>query len=287
MAAEVPPGIDPAATSPLRPGRVLTIGDGALQVNIAPEAGGRIAQVRFEGVEQLVGYGEHGAESALAWGSYPMVPWCGRIREGRFGVGARSFQLPVNLGEHAIHGVGFVLPWEVVAHDPRGVELELALPADHRWPFGGTARQRIEVSGQRLLLELAVTAGDQAMPASLGWHPWFRKPEQVEFAPEAMYPRDAQGITVLPPGPVPAGPWDDCFVNRKPVVLYRAGQRIRLESECTDWVVYDEPGHATCVEPQTAPPDAFNLDAARVLQPGGTLSAQFSLQWDRDGAALR
>jgi aldose 1-epimerase len=282
MAADAA-GADPGPLSPLAPGRLLTIGAGALEVDIAAEAGGRIAQVRFEGVEQLVGHGGDGADAAIAWGCYPMVPWCGRIRGGRFGFDGRSFRLPVNLGDHAIHGVGFLLPWRVVTHGLRHATLELALPADHRWPFGGTARQRIDVRGTVLELELSVTAGDQAMPASIGWHPWFRKPGRMEFAPEAMYPRDAQGITVLPPGPVRSGPWDDCFVNRTPVVLHRAGQRVRLVSECTDWVVYDETAHATCVEPQTAPPDAFNLVPGHRLQPGATLSARFSLQWDRVG----
>lgn len=258
----------PGPTSPLPPGPLLTIREGGLEVDLAPEAGGRIAQIRCDGVEQLLGHGEHGAETAIAWGCYPMVPWCGRIRGGRFEFEGRSHQLPANLGAHAIHGVGFLLPWQVRDHGPRYAGLELALPIDHRWPFGGVASQRIEVSGRRLLLGLSVTAVEQAMPAALGWHPWFRKPERIEFNPDAMYPRDADGIAVLPPGPVRPGPWDDCFVNRRDVVLHRGGQRLRLQSECGDWVVYDEPAFATCVEPQTAPPDAFNLLPGQVLQPG-------------------
>lgn len=270
----------PGPTSPLAPGPLLTIRDGGLEVDIAAEAGGRIAQIRCDGVEQLLGHGEHGAEAAIAWGCYPMVPWCGRIRGGRFGFDGRSHRLPVNLGAHAIHGVGFLMPWQVREHGPRHACLELAMPGDHRWPFGGIATQRIEVSGRRLQLVLAVTAVERAMPVSLGWHPWFRKPGRMEFDPEAMYPRDADGITVLPPGAVQPGPWDDCFVNRREVIMHRGGQRLRLASECSDWVVYDEPAFATCVEPQTAPPDAFNLPSGQVLQPGETLGATFSMHWD-------
>ena len=36
----------------------LTIGAGRCRWTIAPHAGGRIAQIRLEGVEQLVGYGD-------------------------------------------------------------------------------------------------------------------------------------------------------------------------------------------------------------------------------------
>ena len=75
------------------------------------------------------------------------------------------------------------------------------------------------------------------------------------------------------------GPWDDCFVNTREVVVHRGGQRLRLSSDCDHWVVYDETAHSTCIEPQTGPADAFNL-APRVLQPGQSLQAWFRMEWD-------
>lgn len=117
------------------------------------------------------------------------------------------------------------------------------------------------------------------MPAAIGWHPWFRKPDRLVFAPARIYPRDAQGIATLPLAPAPPGPWDDCFPYRDPIVLQRGGQRLRLSSDCAHWVVYDGTAHATCVEPQTGPPDAFNL-APAILAPGQTLEAFFLLEWD-------
>lgn len=266
--------------SPMPPGPLLTIADGDLSVDVAPEAGGRIAQIRCDGVEQLVGYGEHGATAAIGWGCYPMVPWCGRIRRGEFAFEGRRHALPANLGGHAIHGVGFLMPWRVAERSARHVALELAMPADRRWPFAGVAGQRIELDGRRLTMRLWVTATAHAMPVALGWHPWFRKPERLGFEPEAMYPRDGEGIAVQPPREVRPGPWDDCFVNRREVVLHRAGQRLRIASPCEDWVVYDEAGHATCVEPQTAPPDGFNLRPEARLLPGETAAARCVLAWD-------
>lgn len=267
-------------TTPLAPGPLLTLASGALSVDVAPQAGGRIAQIRCDGVQQLVGHGEHDSVEAIAWGSYPMAPWCGRIRDGRFAFDGQPRQLPPNLGGHAIHGLGYLMPWRVVAQAADRVELELALPEDARWPFGGTVRQRIEVQPRALLMSLSVTAGAQAMPVTLGWHPWFRKPERLEFQPESMYPRDAGGIPVLPPVTPAPGPWDDCFVNRAPVVLHRQGRRLRLSSDCDHWVVYDMPAFATCVEPQTGPADAFNLAPSLRLAPGGTAQAWFRIDWD-------
>lgn len=263
--------------APMQPGPLVTIACGRLRVAIAPQAGGRVAQIHCDGIDHLVGHDEAG-QAMIAWGSYPMLPWAGRIRHGRFGFQGREYQLPLNLGEHAIHGVAFAMPWQVEAHETHAVELSLALPEDERWPFGGTAHQRIEVGEDRLEMELSVRAGPVPMPAAIGWHPWFRKPERLLFSPSRMYPRDQEGIATLPlVEPLP-GPWDDCFINQAPVVLQRAGQRLQLSSDCTNWVIYDQTAHATCIEPQSGPPDAFNLEPTLVL-PGETLRKRFLIEW--------
>ncbi len=278
MAPDPSPGAGgTGALAPLAPGPVTTIGRSALSVDVAPTAGGRIAQIRYEGIEQLVGHDTDPA--TIAWGCYPMAPWAGRLRDGRFTFDGHAYRLPANLGPHAIHGHAFALPWQLVRVGLGDVELSLDLPADARWPFGGRVRQRLEVGTDRLAMTLSLTAGERPMPATIGWHPWFRKPDRLVFAPRAIYPRDGEGIATLPVAPPPPGPWDDCFLNDQPVLLERAGGGvIRLTSDCSHWVVYDATAHATCVEPQTGPPDAFNLGATR-LEPGGTLSAWFLMEW--------
>lgn len=264
------------ALAPLAPGPILTIADGCLSVDIAPAAGGRIAQIRHDGIEQLVGFDDN--DAAIAWGSYPMAPWAGRIRRGRFEFDGQRHRLPLNLGEHAIHGVAFVMPWRVDAVSPRHVELSLELPQDERWPFGGVVRQRLEVESNRLAMTLSLTAATRAMPFAIGWHPWLRKPDRIEFAPTHCYPRDAEGIATLPLVDPPAGPWDDCFINDAPVLVHRGGQTIRLTSDCRHWVVFDETAAATCIEPQTGPADAFNLAPVR-LEAGETASAWYRMEW--------
>jgi aldose 1-epimerase len=267
------------ALLPLPPGDLVRIGSGALDIQVAPAAGGRIAGVRCDGVEWLCGYAEDNA-AAIAWGCYPMLPWAGRIRDGRFRFEDRDYQLPASLGPHAIHGVGFLLPWTLTARTSAQVEMTLDLPEGRTWPFGGSAHQRIAVNDRTLRLELSVSAVGRAMPGPvLGWHPWFRKPDKLDFTPSHCYPRDAAGIATTPPGPVPPNPWDDCFINSRPVLLERSGRRLRLTSGCEHWVVFDERAHATCVEPQSGPPDAFNLEPARRLAPGETAAAWFQMQW--------
>ncbi len=252
---------------------------GRLEVALAPEAGGRIARIRFDGVEWLIG--EQQEAAAIGWGCYPMVPWAGRIRQGRFSFDGRPCQLPVNFGMHAIHGVGFSRPWHIDLLESDGASLSLDLPEDPYWPFGGRALQQIHVQRDRLKLRLAVQAGAMAMPAVLGWHPWFRKPDRLLFAPSAMYLRDEEGIATLPCVHPTQGPWDDCFINQTEVTLVAAGQRLRLSADTDHWVVYDGAAHATCVEPQTGPPDGFTLAPTR-LQPGQQLELDFELRWEID-----
>ena len=252
------------------------IGNDRLQVDVAPDDGGRIAQITVDGIELLVAQADAHEPTPLAWGSYPMVPWAGRIRHGRFRFDGVDYELPVNFGDHAIHGVGFGMPWAVTRHAASEVDLQLTMPSDTRWPFGGTARQYIRVDGATVRCELSAHADERAMPASLGWHPWFRKPARLDFRPRAMYRRDDEHITVNELITVPEGPWDDCFVNEEPVDLTIDGIDLRLESDCRDWVVYDMPAHATCIEPQSAPPDAFNLRPNRVV-PGASLAVWFEI----------
>ena len=57
---------------------------------------------------------------------------------------------------------------------------------------------------------------------------------------------------------------------------------VRLESNMTSWVVYDEEASLVCVEPQSDAPDAFNRGPT-VLEPGETLDLWMKISWDLEG----
>lgn len=243
-------------------------------VTVAPWAGGRIAQITIDGRSLLVD-GDASSHPAM-WGSFPMVPWAGRVRDGRFRFGGATYQLPTNLPPHAIHGTGFDRPWTLRHHDATS----LSMGIDLDWPFGGRAEQRIHLGDRTLVCELSVHADALPMPAELGWHPWFRRPDRVEFAPTTRYVRDSDGIATgeLVAHDPTDGPFDDCFVNTSPVVMAAGPLTVTLTSDCDHWVLYDEPEHATCVEPQSGPPDAFNQQP-RQLEAGEELRRTFTLSW--------
>ena len=262
----------------------LQITNERITVELAAEQGGRVAQLWVDGTPVLVGYDDvpahlrqpDGAPEAAGWGLFPMVPWAGRIRRGRFTFREHQYQLPTGSRPHAIHGVGFSAPWSVTVEQPELVRLDLPLPVDDRWPFGGHVTQEVSVMADHVLFRMDVVAGDHAFPVSFGWHPWFRRPDRFDFHPARMYRRDDEGITVDELVEVRPGPWDDCFTNSLPVTLTVDGTDLRLSSDCTYWVVYDELPHATCIEPQTGPPDAFTI-APRVLEPGESHSTWFQI----------
>jgi aldose 1-epimerase len=210
-----------------------------------------------------------------------MVPYAGRVRDGRFTFAGRTYRLPRTMPPHAINGTVLDRRWKVVGDNTISAEL------GPDWPFAGRVVQRFELAGDHLAFRLELLA-DQPMPASIGWHPWFARqlagvaaPVELEFEAGAMYVRDAAGIAtsrlVVPP---PAGPWDDCFtdVRRPPVLRWPGFLELTIESDCPDWVVYTVPDDAVCVEPQTAAPDALNTDPT-VIEPGRPLIAEMTWRW--------
>ncbi len=248
-------------------------GDARAAIDLA--AGARVASLSIRGHELLV----TDAVDPMHWGCYPMVPWAGRVAYGRFELGGSVHQLPIGLAPHAIHGTAYARPWSQVADD----RFRLELVDD--WPFGGAVEHSVSLDGDRLVLVLEVIAGNRAMPAMAGWHPWFRREVagstvELQFEARAMYERDDRH---LPSGRLvdpTAGPWDDCFVgvSTGPALRWPGITTVELSSSCDHWVVYDEEEHAVCVEPQTGPPDEFN-SAPRVLDPGGRLRAELTMAW--------
>ena len=267
---------------------VLTRDEATLTVD--PSAGGRIASLVLRRREVLVTDGA----SPLWWGCYPMVPFAGRIRDGRFLFRGRAYQLPLTMPPNAIHGTVFDRAWQVTFRGEDRVELESELGPD--WPFRGRITQAIVLVPGGLEATLTVEATD-AMPVVLGWHPWFRREvdgiaAELEFEAHAMYARDSSGLptgATIPPTP---RPWDDAFTDIviPPRLTWPGVLRLDLRSTAPFWVVFDERDAAICVEPQTAPPDAFNLAAVvgvdpPVAAPRRPASIAMAWRWELLGPA--
>ncbi len=263
-----------------------SIGAGPARAEFDLEAGGRMASLAIDGLELLVAPDSPERSPATAWGSYPLAPWAGRIRDARFRFEGREHALPVNWPPHAIHGTTFDRAWSLDAADERSLALSIDLGSD--WPFGGRAVQTASLEADHLDWRLEVRAEAEAFPASLGWHPWWRRhigrgeEARLSFRAGAMYRRDEHDVAIAEKVSPPPGPWDDCFtdVQEPPVIEWPGALRLALTSDSDHWVVYDEPEHALCVEPMTGPPDALNIEPRRV-EPGRPLALGVRLAWTR------
>ncbi|MFP5326916.1 MAG: aldose 1-epimerase [Acidimicrobiia bacterium] len=255
----------------------LSAGDATASVD--DRCGGRVASLRVDGVELLVTEGD----GTFRWGIFPMVPFAGRIRDGRFDFDGVGHQLPRVLEGHALHGTVFERVWDAIG------DATLRTDLGEVWPFAGSVEHAVDLRPDSLRLHLRLRATEK-MPVTIGWHPWFRRdlgrgsPANLAVTADAMYERDAKlptGNLVEPSPP----PWDDCFTGvRWPVVLRWPGfATLEISSDCTHVVVYDEEEGAICVEPQTGPPDAVNLGEAAVVESGGEIVAAMTLRWSMEG----
>ncbi|BFO13844.1 hypothetical protein SHKM778_02320 [Streptomyces sp. KM77-8] len=230
-----------------------------------------------------------------------MVPWCGRIRDGRFRDGAAVQQMPLNAPPNAIHGTARDAAWRTAraSADEAVLTYDLVEP----WPYPGRVTQRIALTADSLTLTMSVETYESSFPAQLGWHPWFNRnlggeDVTIDFAPAWQ---EERGDDHLPTGhridPKP-GPWDDCFgmPGGVDVSLTWPGQLELKVTSREEWVVvYDEQSEAVCVEPQTGPPNGLNThprlvtpwSRSRPRRPGPGPASKLGRMTDTRGALLQ
>lgn len=242
------------------------------------ENGGRLASLVIDGLEIMVTEGD----KPTRWGSFPTIPWCGRLPHGRLDFDGSVHEFPLTSPPHANHGRAHLQPWEPVTE--RALRTEL----DDPWPFGGHAIQRFDLTDSSFTVTAEVHAGTVAMPAMAGWHPWFRRslergdPAELRFEAESIYSVDDEQIPTGELEPVPPGPWDACFVGLAgdPVIAWPGALTLSISSDFDHWVIFTRPDHALCVEPQSGPPNQFHLDP-HVVQPGEALVGSMTFAWQR------
>ncbi len=265
----------------------MLLARGDVRVEVDPH-GARLRSWRVAGHELLGGVDLPGVDPTVLSGCFPMAPYAGRIGRARFRFAGQEHVLPATLPPHAAHGVVRDVVWDVVrAEAGQGV---LAAALGGSWPFGGWARQRVELEEDALLVELAVGNDEREMPASSGLHPWFARrlagggELEVTLPATAMHERGDDGLPTGARVPVPPGPYDDCFdLAGPPVLTWPGALRLTVESDARVWVLCDVQPGAVALEPQTAPPDALNSDEAAVVGPGRPLVLTTRFRWERLG----
>jgi aldose 1-epimerase len=236
----------------------LVIASDNVRCIVSPNEGGRLSSIIAFSQELLITKNDE--TNLQKWGCYPMAPWAGRVRNGVFSHQSKQHQLEINMHHHAIHGTVLDRPWKLIDSDSSSVAMKIDLGAN--WGFVGEATQTISLIDDVIEFRLMVETDDASMPAQVGWHPWFARPCTLEAKFTHMYLRDEFGIPNGEKIAPPAGPYDDCFSGSltTPTLNFANKVQLKIQTDCSHWVVYDEPQHAICVEPQSGPPDGFNIE---------------------------
>jgi len=270
-------------SNPLPLNKLITLTSARSIVVVDPEDGGRIVSIIIDGFEILRDENFNTEKSIFGYGCFPMAPYAGRIRHGKFEFDNRSHQLELADPPHAIHGTAVKQVWQVISQSSS--EIELKTPISAGWPYRGEVIQNFELLESKLILKLKLIA-NEPMPAWIGFHPWFRKEingSQLKLTAnfEQMYVRDSEKVatkTISAPKPLP---WDDCFIGTEPDIQLNWGNllTLKLASNFPYWVIYSAPADALCVEPQTAPPNAIELERNQVLSANESVELEFTISF--------
>jgi aldose 1-epimerase len=243
------------------------------------------------------------------FGSYMLAPWSNRIARGVFGFEGKRYSLRPNSRDGtAIHGDVRTRPWRVTRKEADKLEAKLDSRdfPDFNFPFAMTYEHKLELSGDRLRVELVLeNVGRARAPVGFGYHPFARRrltakdKDVILVVPaEKVYP--AEGCIPTAPAakvsgmtdlmllkPLGAPNLDHCFTGftESYFRLIYPGTgvevRFRMDPVFTHAVVYapdESSGKAkdfVAVEPVTNANDGFNLldrgwgdTGVKVLEPG-------------------
>ena len=274
---------------------------GALHCEVAPQLGAAIAGLWRNDLPVLRSTPAAQLSQVRLSACYPLVPFSNRVAHATLLWNGTSHPLVGNFAPepHAIHGVAWMRPWQVLDASDGFALLSFEHQADANWPFGFDCSQAFRLSPDALEVTLSVTnQSDQAAPFGLGWHPFFAK------RPASRIGFKAAGRWDMGPDKLPtqrrsnsgmdvdcdALDIDHCFDGwRGDVVLQDPQMTVRLSASLDHLVVFTHPGcDFVAIEPVSHVNNAINMagaDAARlqqlgvrVLQPGESMSATMRIE---------
>ncbi|HEX5544035.1 MAG TPA: hypothetical protein VFX10_00995 [Nitrospira sp.] len=178
----------------------------------------------------LINGGEH--ETDIVWGysggdgkrggqGDVLIPFPGRISDGRYTFEGRSLQLECNdkEGPNAIHGFVRSLPWHMQEAHANKATFEIRLDADtyaeRGYPFSLAVRVTYDLGVSGLTCTFAVkNVGQRAAPVGVGFHPYFTVGTSLIDEAEVQIPGTAYlefNERLVPTGAilnVAGTPWD-------------------------------------------------------------------------------
>lgn len=267
---------------------VIDLKSGDWAAHVLPYYGADLIALSYKGemVLRVPGSREEFAKNPFLYGSPLLFP-PNRTENGEFSFEGRIYQLPVNEKERRnhLHGMMFHAPFSV---EKAGKE-ELVCSYQNkgeRYPFPFTATFRYRVAATGLKVEVSIkNDGSVRMPAVIGFHTTFVKPELFTAPIERRWERDDRLLptgVLLPLNQMEQEIKSGCRIGVRKLAGYytSSGHEVRLDQfvmrtseEFCQWVLFNGEGSEgyLCVEPQTGPVNGLNLPGGFVvIDPGRT-----------------
>lgn len=278
---------------------MISIAHGSFSADIVPHIGGGLASYRYgefdlfrpAGVEALA----EGNRFGIA--CFPLLPFPGRIRDGRVG----EVILPANhpVTPYPLHGHGWLASWDLAGHQADSCWLRYRHKAgDWPWEYAANQLYRLSDCGLTILLTLR-NLSEQPMPVGLGQHPYLPRGKGCRLETplsRVLWPADDLVADQMRPVPAEWGFAPDHRVGSVALDHGFAGWsggadivwderpfRLRVSASAGGRFlqVYAPEGEDYfCVEPMTCMPNAVNWPGSaeesglRLLAPGATASLE-------------
>ena len=275
-------------------------------LELLPGLGGSVGRFSVDGFDMLRPT-RIDAASPLDTACFPLVPFANRAAHARFDFDGETIRLRRNFGNHphALHGHGWQNAWRVETVQTDTALLSYGHAADD-WPWNYRAEQTFRLKPDSLEIDRRLeNRSGRAMPASLGFHPFFHRTfgailqTEVEgvwlsddtalpttIAPPAHFVDLAQGADMSRAPFVDHGHfgWTGrasiCWRDRPIALSLTASAELGFLHV---FVPSDE--NYFCAEPVSAMPDALNgampTSGLRVLGSGESLTASLVMHGTR------
>ncbi len=283
----------------------LSILRGRSHCVLYPEMGGGLARWIVDSQDMLrIGQPEAiVANGPLALSSFPLVPFSNRIGKAMFEWAGSHHQLAQNFlpEPHAIHGVGWQMPWTIATRTDASITLSLFYAGGERWPWPFEAVQIISVTEDTLSLELSArNLAAEAVPLAFGHHPYFDQAgASLQFQAERIWMSGTDGLPTVvttpkdgfdfsSPRPVKNQEIDHCYAGWFGSATIKWQDRpyaleINASPALKTAVLYiPKDGDAFCFEPVPNINNALNLvghePSMPVIAPGEIFKATIFMQ---------
>jgi aldose 1-epimerase len=284
--------------------RRITLADGELTLELLPELGAALASLRHQG-RDVLRPAPPGTRDPFQTAAFVLAPFANRIAGGRLRVDGREVRIERNApGQaHPLHGHAWRRPWQVRLAERARAELYFEHPPDS-WPWHYAVTQTLTLRAGSLEVLLTLENLDStAMPAGLGWHPYFHKGRgaRLEAHLQGVWRTDEEMLPVRLEHGTPFGQWgrgdflaqpqliDHCHTGWDGIArIVLPEERLRLTLSASPklkWLhIYSPPDlDFFCIEPVSHMPDAVNrlespaLTGHRLLAPGERFEASVTL----------